>query len=85
MAIIKEKVLGKLKTLKVDKSLGPDGLHPRVQKEITEEAVEALVVIFQESGWVPEDWKMANNSLSKLDKGELMDVIYLDFQKAFDK
>ena len=45
------------------KSPGPDGLHPRVLKEIAEEIVEALVVIFQESletGRVPEDWKVAN-------------------------
>ncbi|GCB60125.1 hypothetical protein scyTo_0006816 [Scyliorhinus torazame] len=37
VAITKEKVLGKLKDLKVDKSPGPDGLHPRVRKEIAEE------------------------------------------------
>ena len=63
VAITKEKVLGKLKGLKVDKSPGPDGIHPRVLKEIAEEIVEALVVIFQESleaGRVPEDWKVAN-------------------------
>eukprot|EP00061_Rhincodon_typus_P011377 g36331.t1 len=63
MAINKEKVLEKLKRLKVDKSSGPDGLHPRVLKEIVEELVEALVVIFQESlesGRVLEDWKITN-------------------------
>eukprot|EP00061_Rhincodon_typus_P013416 g39782.t1 len=59
VAITKEKLNG----LKVDKSPGPDGLYPRVLKEIAEEIVEALVVIFQElleSGRVPEDWKFAN-------------------------
>ena len=63
VAITKEKVLGKMKGLKVDKSPGPDGLHPRVLKEIAEEIVEALAVIFQESldaGRAPEDWKVAN-------------------------
>ena len=63
VAITKEKVLGKLKRLKVDKSPGPDGLHPRILKEIAEEIVEALVVVFQESleaGRIPEDWKVAN-------------------------
>eukprot|EP00061_Rhincodon_typus_P001230 g14106.t1 len=63
VTIIKEKVLEKLTGLKVDISLGPDGLHPRVLKEITEEIVESLVVIFQESiesGRVPDDWKIAN-------------------------
>ena len=47
----------------MDKSPGPDGLYPRVLKEIAEEIVEALVVIFQESleaGRVIEDWKVAN-------------------------
>eukprot|EP00061_Rhincodon_typus_P008971 g32056.t1 len=37
LAITKEKMLGKLKGLKVDKSLRPDGLYPRVLKEIAEE------------------------------------------------
>ena len=63
VAITKEKVLGKLKGLKVDKSPRPDGLHSRVLKEIAEEIVEALVVIFQQSleaGRVREDWKVAN-------------------------
>eukprot|EP00061_Rhincodon_typus_P005273 g24575.t1 len=49
VAITKEKVLEKLIGLKVDKSPGPDGLHPRVLKEIAEEIVKALVVIFCES------------------------------------
>eukprot|EP00061_Rhincodon_typus_P011408 g36388.t1 len=44
--ITKEKVSGKLK---VDKAPRPDGLHPRVLKEIAKEIVEALVVSFQES------------------------------------
>eukprot|EP00061_Rhincodon_typus_P005437 g24949.t1 len=50
VAITKEKVLGKLKGL-------------RVLKEIAEEIVQVLVVIIQESlesGRVPENWKMAN-------------------------
>eukprot|EP00061_Rhincodon_typus_P006429 g27061.t1 len=58
VVITKEKVLGKLKCLKVDKSSRPDGLHPRFLKEIAEETVDALMVIFQgslESGRVPED------------------------------
>eukprot|EP00061_Rhincodon_typus_P010821 g35392.t1 len=63
LTITKEKLLGKLKDLKVDKSPGPDILHPRVLKEIAEDIVQASVVIFQESlelGRVPEDLKMAN-------------------------
>eukprot|EP00061_Rhincodon_typus_P002626 g18048.t1 len=63
VAITKEKVLEKLKDLKVDKSPGPDGLHHRTLKEVAEEIVEVLMMIFQESlesGWVPEDWRFAN-------------------------
>eukprot|EP00061_Rhincodon_typus_P007309 g28888.t1 len=59
VAITKEKVLGKLKGLKLDKSAG---LHPGVLQKIAEEIVEALMVIFQESlesGRVPEGCKMA--------------------------
>eukprot|EP00061_Rhincodon_typus_P014103 g40920.t1 len=88
MAITKDKLQENLTGLKVDKLPGPDGLHPRVLKKIIEEIVEVLVVIFQESmdsGRVPEDWKITNEVMSRLDKREPMDVIYLDFQKALDK
>ena len=47
----------------MDTSPGPDGVHSRVLKEMAEEIVEALLVIFQESleaGRVPEDLKVAN-------------------------
>eukprot|EP00061_Rhincodon_typus_P001974 g16295.t1 len=66
MVITKEKVLVKLIGLKVDKSPGPDGLHPRALKKITEEIMKASVVIFQESlgsGRIPEDWNIANVTL----------------------
>eukprot|EP00061_Rhincodon_typus_P010646 g35109.t1 len=62
-AITKEKVLGKLKGLKVHKIPGLDGLRSRVLQEMVKEIAEALVVIFQESMelWrVAEDRKVAN-------------------------
>jgi hypothetical protein len=34
MIIIKEKVKKKLDKLKISKSPGPDGIHPRVLKEV---------------------------------------------------
>ncbi|PJG57315.1 hypothetical protein [Aeromonas cavernicola] len=61
--VSREVVLGKLKGLKADKSPEPDGLHPRVLKEVAQEIVDALVIIFQnslDSGLVPEDWRVAN-------------------------
>eukprot|EP00061_Rhincodon_typus_P017101 g45655.t1 len=86
VAITKEKVLGKLEGLKVDKPPRPNGLHPRVLKERAEEIIEVLMVIFQksvESGKIPENWK--KEVMSKLDKGEPVNVINLDFQKSFNK
>uniref|UniRef100_A0A4W3J856 Reverse transcriptase domain-containing protein n=1 Tax=Callorhinchus milii TaxID=7868 RepID=A0A4W3J856_CALMI len=145
--ISKEMVLDKLSGLKTDKSPGPDGLHPRVLKEVAIEIVDGMSILFQKSvdtGKVPIDWKIANvtplfkeggrenrenyrpvsltsvvgkileslikdvirqsqqgftkgkscltNLLeffedvsSRLDKGEPVDVVYLDFRKAFDK
>eukprot|EP00061_Rhincodon_typus_P002911 g18805.t1 len=88
VAITKEKVLGNLKGLKLDKSCGPVGPHPKALKEIAKEIVEALVVIFQESlesGRVTEDWKVVNEITIKLDRGEPVDVMQLDFRKASDK
>ena len=61
--IIKEVELGKVMGLKVDRSPGPDGMHPRVLKEMAGEIANALVVIYQnllDSGVVPADWKTAN-------------------------
>uniref|UniRef100_A0A4W3J087 Reverse transcriptase domain-containing protein n=1 Tax=Callorhinchus milii TaxID=7868 RepID=A0A4W3J087_CALMI len=153
----KEMVLGKLSGLKTDKSPGPDGLHPRVLKEVATEIVDGLSLIFQnslDSETVPIDWKIANvtplfkkggrekmgnyrkvsltsvegkileslikdvimgfledhnkirqsqhgftkgkscltnlleffeNVSSRLDRGDPVDVLYLDFKKAFDK
>ncbi|XP_059829735.1 STARD3 N-terminal-like protein isoform X1 [Hypanus sabinus] len=155
--IRKETAMSRLMGLKADKSPDPDGLHPRVLKEVALEIADALVIIFQcslDSGSVPEDWRMTDviplfkkggrektenyhpvsltsvvgkmldsiikdeivvyldssdrigpsqhgftkgkscltNLLEffedvtrKLDKGNSVDVVYLDFQKAFDK
>eukprot|EP00061_Rhincodon_typus_P008600 g31345.t1 len=61
--IKKEEVLGVLKNIKVDKSLGPDGIYPRMLKEAREEIAGVLTEIFVSSlvpGKVPENWTITN-------------------------
>ena len=56
------KVRKLLKKLKISKSPGPDGIHPRIIKEAMEELIEPLVILFKcslEQGELPEDWRMA--------------------------
>ena len=43
------------------KSVGLDGTHPRVQRELAEELVKPLSIIYQQSwltGEVPDDWRI---------------------------
>ncbi|KFO03653.1 RNA-directed DNA polymerase from mobile element jockey, partial [Balearica regulorum gibbericeps] len=45
------------------KSMGPNGIHPRVLRQLADVIVRPLSIIFQrswESGEVPVDWKLAN-------------------------
>eukprot|EP00061_Rhincodon_typus_P011646 g36826.t1 len=61
--IKKEVVLGLLKSIKVDKSPGSNGIYPRLLSKARGEIVGALTKIFVSSlatGEVPEDWQEAN-------------------------
>ena len=45
------------------KSMAPDGIHPRVLRELTEELAKPLSIIYQQSwltGEVPDDWRIAH-------------------------
>jgi len=49
--------------LNVHKSMGPDGMHPQVLRELADVIAEALSIIFERSrrtGKVSEDWRKAN-------------------------
>ncbi|KAK4806795.1 hypothetical protein QYF61_005591 [Mycteria americana] len=58
-----EIVRDQLYQLYVHKSMGPDGIHPRVLKELADIMAGPLSIIYQRSwgsGEVPADWKLAN-------------------------
>ena len=56
-------VLNKLKKLKINKSLGPDAIHPRVIQEIAESINTPITLIFRVSlklRELPDQWKHAS-------------------------
>ena len=63
LTIHEEMVGDLLQHLDVRKSMGPDGIHPRVLRELAEELAKPLSVIYRRSwlsGEVPDDWQLAN-------------------------
>ena len=57
-----EIVRKKLAKLKIDKSSGPDDIHPKVLRELNKEVAKPLCMIFKWSyrqGKLPADWKKA--------------------------
>ena len=52
-----------LQMLNVNKSMGPDGLHPMLLKELSECLAQPLTVLFNmtlDQGVLPDDWKLGN-------------------------
>lgn len=71
----RDDVLKKLKNLDPSKSCGPDGLHPRLLKELAEELADPIAELFTISfaeGKLPHQWKDANVTplFKKGDKSE---------------
>ena len=55
-------MLKTLQNLKINKSPGPDGLHPAFLKELAPQLSKPLTIIFNNSmktGKLPTDWKNA--------------------------
>ncbi|RMC03427.1 hypothetical protein DUI87_20624 [Hirundo rustica rustica] len=62
--IIKEEAVRELvRCLDIHESMGPDGIHPRVMRELADELAKSVSIIYHHSwltGKVPDDWKLAN-------------------------
>ncbi|KAK4831851.1 hypothetical protein QYF61_019679 [Mycteria americana] len=55
-----EMVSDLLHHLDTHKSMGPDEIHPRVLKELADVLTKPLSIIYQVTGEVPADWRLAN-------------------------
>ena len=58
-----QRVHAKLKALKIDKSPGPDNIHPRVLQELADQLAAPITLLFSSSmatGEIPLHWKVAN-------------------------
>ena len=68
-----EDVKKRLQKLNVNKSQGPDGLHPRILREASEQIAAPLAAIYTasiNSGTIPDDWKLANVTAIYKNKGK---------------
>jgi hypothetical protein len=59
-------ILKLLQNLNINKSCGPDGLHPKMLKELSTTIAKPITIIFNSSmcrGLVPQLWKEGNITL----------------------
>ena len=72
LEITKEVISKKLGVLNVNKSPGPDTMHPRVVKEVAQMLIDPFFIIYQLSiklGKIPKAWKLATVSAIFKNKG----------------
>ncbi|KFQ81688.1 RNA-directed DNA polymerase from mobile element jockey, partial [Phaethon lepturus] len=58
-----DQVRDHLRNVNINKSMGPDKMHPRVLRELTDIVTNPLCVIFEkpwQSSEIPGDWKKGN-------------------------
>jgi hypothetical protein len=61
--VTEKQIRDKIRNLRVESASGPDGLSPRILKELVDVVVKPLRIIFNKSleeAAVPDDWKTAN-------------------------
>ena len=78
LVVTPEVVDSKINNMKDNKSPGFDGIAPKILKETVEQISMPLAQI------LPNKCDMFFEEITKwVDKGSPVDIIYLDFQKAF--